>query len=147
MSLLNNLIQTVGLDSSFFFQLALAVALYFVLKKLLFQPYIESFERRQELTKGRMKSSKELEDKIEENKRLYEKKAKLIHEQFQEVFNEIKQETQERCQNEILQLKQEQKEFIGKEKEKLSRALKEETIRLEKELPALTNLLIEKIKA
>ena len=147
MSLLNDLVKTIGLDSSFFYQLVLAVVLYFILKKLFLQPYLESFEKRQKLTRGRMKSSEELGKKVEESKALYEKKAKLVHEQFQEVFNKIKQKSQEDYLKEILQMRKEQKEFITREKESLNQALRKQSDSLEKELPFLTKLLVEKIKS
>ena len=82
MSLLNDLVKTIGLDSSFFYQLVLAVVLYFILKKLFLQPYLESFEKRQKLTRGRMKSSEELGKKVEESKALYEKKLNLSMNNF-----------------------------------------------------------------
>ena len=147
MSLLNNLIQTIGLNNSFFYQLALAVVLYFISKKLFLQPYLESLEKRQKLTKGRMKSNKELEEKIEANKSIYEEKAKSVHEQFQEFFNKIKHKAQQDSLNEIGQLQNEQKEFISKEKEKLNQTIKEQSALLEKDIPILTKLLVEKIKS
>ncbi len=147
MSLLSNLIETIGLNSSFFYQLALAVALYFISKKLFLQPYLKSLEKRQKLTKGRMKNSKKLEEQIEASKAIYEEKAKSVHEQFQQIFHKIKQKNQQDSLNEIGRLQKEQKEFISKEKEKLNHAIKEQSVLLEKDLPILTKLLVEKIKS
>lgn len=147
MSLLNDLVKTIGLDNSFFYQLVLAVVLYFVLKRLFLQAYLESFEKRQKLTKGRMKSSKELGKEIEESKALYEKKAKLVHERFQEVFSKIKQKAQEDYLKEFLQMRKEQKELVTREKKSLNQALKKQSDSLEKEIPLLTKLLVEKIKS
>ena len=146
MSLLSDLISTLSLDRSFFYQFFIAGILYFISKKLVFQPYLENFEQHQKLTKGRLKSSKDLEEKIEEKKRLYEKKAKFVHQEFQKTFNKIKQTAQESYLNKSLKLQKEQKNLMEKERENLKQALKDQSARLEKDLPFLTKLLVEKIK-
>ena len=147
MSLLSDLINTIGLDKSFFYQLVLAVALYFISKKLFFQPYLESFEKRQKFTKGRLESSKNLEEKIEEKKSFYDQKAKFVHQEFQKIFNEIKQKAQASYQKESLKLQEEQKELMAKDREKLNQALKDQSAGLEKDLPFLVKLLVGKIKS
>ena len=147
MDLLKSLIDTVGLDQSFFYQLALATVLYFISKELFLQPYIRNSNKRQELTKGRMKSNKDLEGKIEEKKTLYEQKAKELHKKFQEIFNIIKQKAQEDCLTETLKIQTDQKQWIEKERQSLRQALKIEEIALGKDLPLLVDLLVEKIKS
>ena len=147
MDLLNSLIDTVGLDQSFFYQLALAVILYFISKELFLRPYIKNFNKRQELTKGRMKSGQELEGKIEEKKILYEQKAKELHKKFQEIFNTVKQKAQEDCLKETLKIQANQKQWIERERQSLKQALKQEETALEKEMPLLVNLLVEKIES
>ena len=44
-------------------------------------------------------------------------------------------------------MRKEQKEFITREKESLNQALRKQSDSLEKELPFLTKLLVEKIKS
>ncbi len=146
MGLLANFIGAVGLDQSFFYQLALAGALYFISKRLFLQPYIESADKRRELTKGRIKNSQSLEEKIEKKKILYEQKAKKAHQKFQEIFNVIKKEAQDKNLNEALKIQAQQKQLLEKERENLSRAIKEQETALEKDLPLLADLLAKKIK-
>lgn len=145
MNLLNELINTVGLDKSFFYQLCLAVALYFLLKKLLFQPYLEKLSQRESLTQGRLKNSEELGLKIEEKKKAYEEKAQKLHIEFQKIFNKSKKQAQDNFLKESLKLKEEQKDWIKKERSNLKLALKEQEQILEKELKELTKLLVKKI--
>ena len=147
MAVLTDLINTVGLDQSFFYQLALAVLLYFLSKKLFLQPYLESFDKRKELTKGRMKSSKELEEKIEKAKSHYEQKAREVHKKFQELFNRIKQEAQKDFLEERVKAQEEQKRDFKKEKQNLNQALREQNLVLQKEIPFLVAQLVEKMKS
>jgi len=145
--LLKNLIDTVGLDQSFFYQLSLAVIFYFISKELFLRPYIGNFNKRQELTKGRLKSSRELEEKIKEKKALYEQKAKELHKKFQEVFNAVKQKAQEDCLKETSKIQSDQKQWIERERRNLKQTLNEEDMALEKELSVLVDLLVEKVKS
>ena len=145
MDLLNRLIKTVGLNESFFYQLLLALCLYFISKKLIFEPYIKSFKQRQSLTKGRMAGNKELDLKIEEKKALYEKKAQKIHTKFQEIFNQIRQKIQEDYLSESLKLKSAQKEQLAQKRQSLSAEIKAQEEGLKKDIPFLAKSLAEKI--
>ena len=145
MSLLNDLIQTVGLDKGFFYQLFWALILYFVSKKILFQPYLEKLRQKEELTKGRMDNVKTLEAQLAKQQILYEQKAKTVHKEFQKVFNKIKEQAQNHFLKESLKLQEEHKSQVAQEREKLSQNLKEQREVLQKELPTLTKLLVEKI--
>lgn len=146
MELLNNLINTVGLDKSFFYQLVLAVALYFCSKKILFEPYIKSFDKRQRITKGRVKGAQDLEKQIEEKKKFYEEKAKQVHQSFQEVFSKIKQEAVSQHLKEAFQLQKKQKEQIAYEREQVRQVAEKQEKELETALPSLSRLLVDKIE-
>ena len=147
MDTLQNIINTVGLDGSFFYQLFLAVGLYFVSKKLFFQPYLKTLNQRGALTRGRLKHSEELSIQIKKNKRLYEQKAKELNKKFQTIFNEIKKRAQENYLSETLIIEQEQKEWIKKQRRNLSQACKEQEKSMEQNLPRLVKLLVEKIRS
>lgn len=146
MELWNNLIRTVGLDKSFFYQLVMAVTLYFISKKLFFEPYLKKQTEREERTKGRMIQSRKIELRVERKKQEYERKAKAVHREFQEVFNAIKLRTKEDYEKENLKIEKEQKLYLVREREKLHKALREQEKALEEELAPLARLLAEKIR-
>lgn len=146
MSLFWDLIEVVGLDTSFYYQLLLAVALYFVSKKLFFQPYLKSFEKRKELTRGRATKNKKREEEIEEKKQLYEKKAKELNQKFQEVFSKIKKSATDKYLKESLELQETQKKEIFNGRAHLLKEIKKQELNLEKDIPLLAELLSEKIK-
>ena len=139
-------IRALGLDFSFFYQLILAVFLYFASKRLFFAPYLKSFQQRQERTKGRMQSSRELEQKIEESRKIYEEITRQNHKEFQEIFGRIKQKFVQETAQESARLHREQKEIMAVERENLRRDVKKQDLLLEKDLPVLTKLLVDKIK-
>lgn len=146
MEMINDFINTVGLDKSFFFQLALAVILYFISKELFLKEYLENFKKSEQLTKGRMIQNKDLEDKIEKRKDLYEQTAKRVHTEFQKVFDEMRATTQKKHQKDTLNLQKEQKDLMKKQRTMLKQSLEEQEHQIQKELPFLVNLLVEKMK-
>ena len=147
METLNTLIQTVGLNYSFFYQLLIGVALFFISRNWLWRPYIESMDEREKLTKGLLSGAKELEIKIQAQQELYEKKAKQIHKDFQVVFNGIKESALQDFSEKSLTLEQEHKESLNKKRIDLKSAVKDQEKLLKKELPVLSKLLLNKIRS
>lgn len=147
METLNNLIQTVGLNHSFFYQLLIAILLFFISRKWLWNPYIASMDERDRLTKGRLSNTKELDLKIQANQELYEKKAKQLHKDFQAVFNDRKELALQDFLKKSLQLEKEYKESLKKKRRDLKAAVKTQESLLKKELPDLSALLLNKIKS
>ena len=138
--------QTVGLNHSFFYHLLFSALLFFISKKWLWKPYIQEMDRRTQLTKGRMNSTKDLDLKIQANKELYEKKAKHLHREFQTVFNQIKEDSLNRFSEQSLKIEKEHKESLKQKRQALQQKAKEQEELLQKELPALSELLLSKIK-
>ena len=147
MEVLKDLVQTLELDSSFFYHLVLAFILYFISKKGLFQPYISTMNRRRELTKGRMEKSEERELKIQKYQTLYGEKAKKIHKEFQELFSGIRDKAVENFSEESVKLEKDQQNWLEQEKRKLKEQAQEQNKILEKEIPPLKTALLSKIKS
>ena len=146
MEAINNLIQTVGLNYSFFYHLLIAATLFFISKKWLWKPYIQEMDKRTQLTKGRIDSTKDLDLKIQANRGLYEKKAKSIHRKFQTIFNKIKEDSLTYFSKQSLKIEEEHQERLRQKRQTLKQKAKEQDELLKKELPALRDLLLNKIR-
>ena len=147
METLRNLIQTLSLDHSLFYHLALAFILYFISKKWLFQPYISAMDRRKELTKGRLEKSGDRDRDIQQSRKLYEEKAQKIHKEFQELFSGIRDKALEHFSKESFKLEKDQKLWLEQEKKKLEVQAQKQNKILEKEIPLLKTSLLNKIKS
>ena len=146
MSLLKNLIETLGLNHSFFFHFFLGLLLYLVSKKILFQPYLKELKQKEALSKGRMENIKKINQDLESQKQLYSQKAQQIHKEFKSTFHKIKEKAQAQFLKESQSLKKEQGQWIKQGREALKQSLKEQEQSLENSFPQLTKLLVEKIK-
>lgn len=146
MDFVKGFISTLGLDSSFFFQLALAVALYFIIARLLFKPYFELMEKRQQLTKGRFAKGRKLEVDIEKLKQEYEKTAKEVYSAFQKDFGRIKSQAESEYKTQLKQLQEEQVQTLTREKERIANEKEKLILLLKSDLPHLGKTLAKKLR-
>lgn len=147
METLNNLIQTLGLNHTFFYHFLVASLLFFISKKWLWLPYIKSMEKRNELTKGRLSNTKDLDLKIQANQELYEKKAKQIHRDFQVIFNKRKEKTLQDFSQKSLEYERDHKESLKKKMTNLKSSVQKQESLMQKEISGLSEILLNKIKS
>ena len=146
MDILTNLITTIGLDKSFFYQFAIIAITYFVTKKLFLQPYYNLLQKRQDLTKGKEVGSKKLEQNIEELKETYEQKAAKIHKDFQSVYSEIKKQAERNFGEQKQNITEKQLVQTAQKRNHLVEEQAKQDKELEKDIPNLAQSLVEKIK-
>ena len=146
MDFIEGFIHTLGLDSSFFIQLLLACGLYFLISRILLNPYLKLMDKRQTLTKGRFDSSRKMEENIENLKTQYEEKAKKVHKEFQKHFGEIKQKAEQDYKANLEQLQQEQAHTLRQEKERVLKEGKSQMDILKSDISHFAESLAEKLK-
>lgn len=146
MDVLTDLIKAMGLDRSFFYQLAIITATYIVVKNLFLKQYCSLLEKRRQLTKGKFDNSKKLEETTAELKSLYETKAAQINKDFQNIFGDIKQKTEKDFNEQKIQFQKEQVMQTESQKKSLLKKQKEQEMELQKDLPSLVKILVDKIK-
>ncbi|MBC6415042.1 MAG: hypothetical protein GDA46_01430 [Bdellovibrionales bacterium] len=147
MKMLGSLVETVGLDYSFFYHLIFSVIIFFLSKKWLWQAYIQAMDKRTQLTKGRVNETEALDQKIQINKEIYEKKAKHIHKEFQNIFNDMKEDSLKYFSKESLKIQEEHKKLMKQKRDFLKKKVQEQEDILRKSLVSLSELLLEKIKS
>ena len=145
MEVLTQLVETLGLNASFFYQLIIAVVVFFISKNTLWKPYIKNMEERERLTKGRLSNTKELDLKIESQKELYEKRVQQLDKDFQTVFSEMKEKALQEFSKNSLKMEEEHKESLKKKRAHLKAMVEDQQKLLQKEIPALQELLLTKI--
>ncbi|MGI9548358.1 MAG: hypothetical protein ACR2M7_00030 [Bdellovibrionales bacterium] len=145
MEILKNFATTVGLDHTFFYQFILIVVLYFLMKKLFLQSYCENLEKRREMTKGSFLESQKKEIEIENLKKVYSEKAQALNKKFQSKFGVIKESVEKKFKEERAAIQAQHIEGLKKQKEHLTNHKDQENKKLEKEIPALVQALINKM--
>lgn len=146
MDFIAGFIQTLGLDSSFFIQLAVAGGLYLLVAQILLKPYVRLVEKRESLTEGRFENSRRLEQDIEKLKVQYGEKAKKVHMAFLKDFGKIKEKVELEFKTQQDQLREEQREKLRSERARVARAEKELMALLESDIPRFAETLTGKLK-
>ena len=75
------------------------------------------------------------------------RKRKLSTKSFKKIFGEIKKKAQKKHQENLLNVQKEHKDFLKKQKALLQQSLEEQETQLQKELPFLAEILVQKIKS
>lgn len=145
MQTLKHLINTIGLDASFFYQFILVCVLYFISRSL-FKAYLNNFIKREELTKGRLLSGQKIKEQIIKQKLVYENKTKDIQKSFQNIFNKIKKQSLDQYKKDKTDIEKSQQEILKTKRKELQQGLKEQDAQVEAASSSLTQLLVKKIK-
>lgn len=146
MELLNNLIHTVGLNESFFYQFLLVVGLYFVTQKLFLQAYHDNVQKRSELTQGKLTSNQEIENKIKTLQEEYEQKARGLNKKFQHIFHQIKEDAEQKTKEKKKQIEDTYQKNLKLAENQLKKQEQAQSEEIQKEIPSLVEALTEKMR-
>ena len=145
MDFLLSFFEILGLDGTFFIQLFLAAALYAVSARVFFRPYAEMAAKREELTRGRFKKIKILEEKTLVLQKQYEKKAREAYAAFQKDFLKIKALSEEEFKEKLALLLERHRKETAASLQKISSRQKEEMAAVRQDIPAMAKDLAEKL--
>ena len=139
----SSLLQALAVDSTFFVQFFIFLAIYPVLSRLLFRPYFQLENQRERETRFRMQKAEELKKKKEDLRREYEQKAHDIKEGFNKLYNQKSKE----LRKSFLKVKTQNQKEIQKEHEQKNKVLfqeiKEAEAQLQAEIEPLTRTAVE----
>lgn len=84
------ILQQLGLNDSYFFQFLIFAFAYLVLSQVLFKPYADALEQRDNRTKGGEEIANETTKATEDIRNSYESKAKQVSAEIKNIFDEQK---------------------------------------------------------
>ena len=137
--------QALGINSTFFVQFLVFMALYPVLSRMLFRPYFRLHEKREEQTRGRMTKADKWQKEEQALKTQYEQSARQIHLRFEEMYRKeskkLKQNLLEDEEKKQTALRQEYKQKTHE----LLQEVKEKEQSLYSEAEALSDLACQRL--
>ncbi len=89
-----DLLYKLGIDSTFFYQLAIFCVTYVFLSRLVFKPYLKSYEARVAATTGFQENAEKLREESQALHQEYEAKAQEVNTKVQSYFESANKEAQ-----------------------------------------------------
>lgn len=142
---MESILQSLGINQTIFIQLGLFVAIYLILTRVYFKPFMKLIELREQRTKEDKESAKKLlieaEEKFAEYQALIRKAKEEAHAVFDDVVSKAKskeREILEQSKNEVKNINQEALSELNNKKAEIKK-------NLEKEVSGLAQLLADKL--
>ncbi|MGH7885878.1 MAG: ATP synthase F0 subunit B [Thermodesulfobacteriota bacterium] len=120
------------------------IALY-ILNKLIFQPLLQVWDRRDSLTKGTVKEARELTAQVEKIIEDYDIKLNEARNEAAEARNELRREGQQEAEKMISAARNDSQNQIEKHREKLESELKEMRTKIKPEIELLAKNISSRI--
>lgn len=139
------LLSALGVNQTVGIQFIIFVAVYIVLNKVLFTPYIAALEERRSRTEGQ---SEKAEQFLEEAKALqeeYTKKSRELNDQQRQVYEKARGEAMKRYEEIVSSAREKMKATVESAQKDLKVELQKVREQADKEIPALTSLIKERL--
>lgn len=139
------ILQQLGLDQTFFYQLVIFAVLFFLLTRIYFRPFLRLFEIRHEKTTQDRENAEKL--MLEANAKLDEYKRQLAEEranakrQYDSILDQAKQDEGQllaRARDDAKKITQEAVDSVNSQREKLRHEL-------ERDIESLARMISEKL--
>jgi F-type H+-transporting ATPase subunit b len=84
------ILQQLGLNDSYFFQFIIFLIAYIIMSQVLFKPYADAFQQREDRTKGGEELAVETNKAAQDLRSTYETKARSVSTEIKNIFDEQK---------------------------------------------------------
>ena len=142
MDALAQILTSLGIDKSLFYQLGLCVLLYGALFQILFKDLFKAYLSRKIQTSGSEKEAVLLAEEQKKLEQVYETKARQLNAENKKIFNQVRQEAYEKRKNLIEQAEKEAQQFVVKNREILEQQTKKAYQALEMESKDISKQIV-----
>ena len=132
-----DLLRTLGVNETFWYQLAILVIVFVYLSKLVVGPYLAAIEKRREMTLGSEAKADSVRSMASDLEKTYENRARDINRKISAVFDEVRTATRKEQDAKFQSAKADIEEFLKRERSKLAsqeKSVREQLSRLPEEL-------------
>ena len=116
-----DLLRTLGVNQTFWYQLVLLIVVFIVLSKLIIGPYLQAIDKRKQRTLGSEELAANMLAKTEQIQREYETRAQQINMQIREVYDSVRAAARKEQETTIQATRAEVETYLRGEREKLKK--------------------------
>lgn len=139
------LLTALGVNQTVAIQFIIFVAVYIVLNKVLFTPYIAALDERRERTEGQSETAEKYFEEAKTLQEQYTAKMRELNDRQKDIYDQSRGEAQKRYDEVVTTAREKTKNVV----ENAQKELKAEALKIrqqaEKEIPMLSSLITERL--
>jgi F-type H+-transporting ATPase subunit b len=139
------ILDQLGLNQSILFQFIIFCVAYFSLTRLIFGPYAEALQKREQKTKGSEDLALEIHKKADELRARYETKAREISSSVKTVFDEYRNEANKEYEQIISRARAESAKMIESTRSRVNLEINDAQARIKAEVPVVAQEITRKL--
>ncbi len=139
------MLQQLGVNSTFFIQFVVFIAIISFLSIYVFGPYAKAVAEREKQTKGSEDDALVMDKHSVELYAEYEKKAREVHSSIQDVYKAARAEAQKEHEKAILAARTESENYLNENRKKIKDAVGAAEDALKKETPQIVIAMTQKL--
>lgn len=139
------ILTKLGIDYTFFYQLAIFIVAYIALTRLLFKPYLKAYHKRLEVTFGNQEVAEKLNAQSQELHIQYENKAKEVNSKVQSYYEQAHKEAQAVQASTIEKARKEAEALVQKTRAETLAEADKARVELKKLVPELSHEIQRKV--
>ncbi len=139
------LLMSLGVNQTLFFQLGIFVAVFVVLKYVLFVPYFAAFNKRNEATVGQTELAERYLSETKALEEEFSQKATAANEKFRAIYDQIRLETVKEYDRLVADARARAKTLTDGARKKIETDVQGAKAQLAKEVPGVSQLIVQKL--
>lgn len=139
------MLDSLGLNHTAFFQFAIFAITFFVLTFGLFGPYAKALEERQERTKGGEAASEDLVRQTQELRQQYETKARSINAEIKSIYDENRVQGQKENDRILSATREQAQALLNKTRAQVAAQVSEAQRKLKEDVPGMAQVISAKL--
>ncbi len=139
------ILDQLGLNISFFYQLVVFTVAYLILSNIVFSPYVKALALREQKTKGGEDLAVELHKNAEALRTQYEAKARQVNGNVKKIFDDYRDEANKEFEQIVSKARIESQKLIEAARQKVSVEIGDAQARIKAEVPVLAAELVNRL--
>jgi F-type H+-transporting ATPase subunit b len=141
------ILDQLGLNISFFFQLIVFIVAYLALSQIVFKPYSNALTEREHKTKGGEDLAVEITKKASELQTRYEAKAREVNGTVKTIFDEYRLEAGKEYDKIVSQARNESQKLVDEARRKVTVEIGDASARIKAEVPLVAQEMTHRLLA
>ncbi|MEZ0390803.1 MAG: ATP synthase F0 subunit B [Pseudobdellovibrionaceae bacterium] len=141
------ILEQLGLNSSFFFQFVIFAFAYIVLSRLVFTPYSQALEQREQRTTGGEDLAVEISKQADQLQNQYEAKAREVSGSVKTIFDEYRQGASKEYEKIVSKARSESQKLVEEARQKVTVEMSAAAAKIKAEAPIIAQEMTQRLLA